>query len=110
MAVRRSEEDYVFVLVLGDRVIDWTKLRPHLNQQRLPMPDAEEALSVTGCSRGTIAPLGSTHEWPVFGDQRLLGGPVSIGGGQRGVSITINGTDLVRILHAETGEFTKPRD
>ena len=108
MVVRRSDDDYVFVLVPGDRVIDWAKLRGHLKQRRLSMPDADEAHSVTGYTRGTITPLGSTHDWPVLGDQRLLGSPVSIGGGQRGVSITIDGQDLVRILNAETGDFTKP--
>ena len=109
MVVRRSEDDYVFVLVPGDRVIDWAKLRRHLSQRRLSMPDADEAHSVTGYTRGTITPLGSTRDWPVLGDQRLLSGPVSIGGGQRGVSIRIDGTDLVRILDAETGDFTKPK-
>jgi len=35
MVVRRGDGDYVFVLVPGDRVIDWSKLRSHIGVRRL---------------------------------------------------------------------------
>ena len=109
MVVRRSEDEYVFVLVPGDRVIDWPKLRLALGERRLSMPDADEALVATGYERGTITPLGSDGGWPVYADERLMDDDVSIGGGARGVSITLDGTDLVRIIDATTGDFTKPQ-
>ena len=59
MVVRRGEGDYVFVLVPGDRVISWPKLRALLGVNRLSMPDADEALAVTGFPRGTITPFGA---------------------------------------------------
>ena len=59
MVVRRAEDDYIFVLAPGDRVIDWQKLRDVLVQRRLSMPDADEAFSVTGYVRGTITPFGA---------------------------------------------------
>ncbi|MGB7861051.1 MAG: YbaK/EbsC family protein, partial [Acidimicrobiia bacterium] len=100
MVVRRNANDYVFVLVPGDRVIDWPKLRNVLGERRLSMADADEALAVTGYERGTITPLGASTMWPVFADQRLQGGMVSVGGGAHGVSITISGGDLVLITSA----------
>ena len=109
MVVRRSQEDYIFVLVPGDRVIDWPKLRSTLGVRRLSMPDADEALEVTGYKRGTITPLGSSRNWPVYADERLVEGEVSIGGGASGISITIDGAKLVEIIEAQKGDLTKPQ-
>ena len=110
MVVRRSEDDYVFVLVPGDRVIDWPKLRDLLGERRLSMPDQDEALAVTGYARGTITPFGSTNAWPVIADTRTSVGQVSVGGGSPGVSITIEGSELVETLGAKTADVTKIRN
>jgi Cys-tRNA(Pro)/Cys-tRNA(Cys) deacylase len=107
MVVRRAEDDYVFVLVPGTRSIAWPKLRRHLAENRLSMPDALEAQRVTGYQRGTITPLGSTHPWPVIADQELVG-TVSIGGGAQGVSITVEADQLIALLQAEVGDVTEP--
>lgn len=107
MVVRRAEDDYVFVLVPGTRNIAWPKLRRHLEENRLSMPDADEAQRVTGYRRGTITPLGSTHPWPVIADQELAG-IVSIGGGARGVSITAEADQLITLLHADVADVTEP--
>lgn len=107
MVVRRKEDDYVFVLVPGNRVIDWPKLRAFLGARRLSMPDADEALAVTGYARGTITPLGASRDWPVVIDDRVALGSVSIGGGAPGVSITLDGQDIVSILCAQSGDITK---
>lgn len=109
MVVRRGEGDYVFALVPGDRVIDWAKFRALLGQRRLSMPDAEEALAVTGYVRGTITPFGSTHDWPVYADAHLAETIVSIGGGAHGVSLTVDGRILIDALDATVAEFTKPK-
>lgn len=107
MVVRRGDDDYVFVLVPGDRVIDWPKLRAQLGARRLSMPDAEEALGVTGYARGTITPFGATHPWPVIADERLVDGDVSIGGGEPGVSIKTSGAALLSLLEAAVADVTK---
>lgn len=108
MVVRRAAGDYLFVLVPGDRVIDWPKLRSMLGERRVSMPDAAEALAVTGYRRGTITPFGSTQDWPVVIDERLEAGLVSIGGGARGVSISLDGADLVSVLGATVADVTAP--
>jgi len=107
MVVRRAADDYLFVLVPGDRVISWPKLRGHLGVNRLSMPDAEEARSVTGYERGTITPLGSAQDRPILADSHLSE-IVSLGGGAHGVSVTLSSTDLVGALDAEVVDVTDP--
>jgi prolyl-tRNA editing enzyme YbaK/EbsC (Cys-tRNA(Pro) deacylase) len=106
--VRRGDDDFLFVLVPGDRVISWPKLRRLLGVSRLSMPDAELAQGVTGYARGTITPLGSSRPWPVIADTLAATGTVSIGGGDHGVSITLNGDDLARILATQVADVTDP--
>lgn len=107
MVVRRADEDYLFVLVPGDRNISWPKLRSHLGVNRVSMPDADDALRVTGYKRGTITPLGSTGDWPVLADERMTG-LISIGAGEHGVSLQVDGTDLIRVLNADIADVTDP--
>lgn len=107
MVVRRSEDDYLFVLVPGDRLIDWPKLRSHVGERRLSLPDRAEALQVTGYEPGTITPLGANTPWPVIADERIANGDVSIGAGLRSWSITLAGSDLVELLDADLADVTR---
>ena len=108
LVVRRGEDDYLFVLVPGDRTISWPKLRALLGVSRLSMPDAATAKAVTGYERGTITPFGSLRAWPVIADERVAGRTVSIGAGAHGVAATIDGTALVGALGATTADVTEP--
>src|SRR3712207_2602598 len=71
LVVRRGDDDLLFVLVPGDRVISWPKLRTLLGVNRLSLPDAQAARAATGYDRGTITPFGATRAWPVVADQRI---------------------------------------
>lgn len=108
IVVRRGVDDFLFVLVPGDRTISWPRLRAVLGVSRLSMPDAAVALEVTGYERGTITPFGSSRAWPVIADERVLAGPASIGAGAHGVSATLAGADLVRVLDAVVADVTDP--
>lgn len=108
IVVRRGEDDYLFVLVPGDRTISWPKLRTLLGVSRLSMPDAATAKAVTGYERGTITPFGSVRAWPVIADERVAGRTVSIGAGAHGVAATIDGTELTSTLGATTADVTDP--
>ncbi len=106
MVVRRGEDDYLFVLVPGDRTIAWPKLRALLGVSRLSMPDAATAKAATGYERGTITPFGSLRAWPVIADERVTGRTVSIGAGAPGVSARVHGDDLVSALGATVADIT----
>ena len=109
IVVRRSADDYVFVLVPGGRQIDWKKLRTHLGERRLSLPDASEAKAVTGYERGAITPLGSTEAWPVVADATIRDlGTVAIGAGARGVNLHLDAVELLLMLGATEHDVTTP--
>ena len=102
IVVRRGEDDHLFVLIPAGRRFDWSKVRMHLGVRRLSLPDADEALAVTGYVRYTITPFGATHAWPVIVDASVMDEPtISIGGGVRGVNIHLRPADLVTALGGE---------
>lgn len=107
IVVRRGEDDFLFVLVPGDRVIDWPKLRAHLGVSRLSMPDADEAREVTGYERGAITPYGATTALPVIADVRLTTTQrVGIGSGRRGRSLQLATADLLATLAPDVADVT----
>jgi Cys-tRNA(Pro)/Cys-tRNA(Cys) deacylase len=107
IVVRRGDDDFLFVLVPGDRTIAWPKLRALLGVSRLSMPDAATARDVTGYERGTITPFGSRRSWPVIADGRIRGRKVSIGAGAPGVAATVDGDSLVEKLSATVADVTE---
>ena len=108
LVIRRGDDDFLFVLVPGDRTISWPKLRELLGVSRLSMPDAATALDVTGYERGTITPFGSTTAWPVVADERLRGTDISVGGGASGVTIVADGDAVIAALDATVADVTEP--
>jgi Cys-tRNA(Pro) deacylase len=105
IVVRRADDDFLFVLVPGDREIAWPKLRALLGVKRMSMPDAATALSVTGYPRGTITPFGSLRAWPVIVDASAAG-EVSLGAGASGVGIVAQVEDVVRALGAQVADVS----
>lgn len=107
IVVRRGEGDLVMVLVPGDRVIDWAKLRAVLGVSRMSLASADEAFEATGYRPGTITPFGATTALPVIADASM-GGLASIGGGAHGVAINVDAQELIGFLGATVAEVTKP--
>ena len=106
LVVRRADDDFLFVLVPGDREISWPKLRALLGVNRISMPDAATAREVTGYERGTITPFGSTRAWPVVADATVAGRTISLGAGEHGLAVTVDGSDVVRALDARLADVT----
>ena len=105
IVVRRGVDDFLFVLVPGDRVISWPKLRALLGVSRLSMPDAATAKDATGYERGTITPIGSDPGWPLIIDQRLVGHRAALGAGGHGYSAFVEIDDLVRAYDATVADI-----
>lgn len=107
LVVRKGEEDYVFVLVPGDRQISWPKLRALLGVSRMSLPDADDALRVTGYPRGAITPFGSTHAWPVVADAAMVGQEITLGGGVSGTAVRMRADDAIARLSATVADVTE---
>ena len=105
LVVRRGDDDYLFVLMPGDRSISWPKLRGVVGERRLSMPDAEQAREATGYERGTITPFGSTHPWPVYADERISG-EITLGGGAHGVAVALDAAEALKALDAVVADLS----
>jgi Cys-tRNA(Pro)/Cys-tRNA(Cys) deacylase len=108
LVVRRGDDDFVLVLVPGDRTIAWPMLRALLGVNRLSMPDAATALEATGFERGTITPFGTTERWPVVADERLRGRRVTLGAGEHGVAVAVDADAALAALDAQVADVTEP--
>jgi len=108
LVVRRKSGEYLFVLVPGDEQISWPKLRAAAGANKLALPPAEEAFEATGYTRGTITPLGSTVNWPVFAAPAIRGKRVSMGAGEHGASLFVDGDALLDALRARVVDITEP--
>ncbi|MCU1589300.1 MAG: YbaK/prolyl-tRNA synthetase associated region [Frankiales bacterium] len=108
LVVRRGDDDYLLVLVPGDRTISWPKLRALLGVSRLSMPDAGAAKEATGYERGTITPFGALRAWPVIADERMRGRTVTLGGGAHGVAFLVEADAVVPALQAILADVTDP--
>jgi Cys-tRNA(Pro) deacylase len=106
IVVRRGEGDLLMVLVPGDRVIDWAKLRKVCGVSRMSLASAAEALAATGYAPGTITPFGSTNALPVIADASM-GGLASIGGGDHGVAINLDASELIAFFGAQVADVTR---
>ena len=108
LVVRRGEDDFLFVLVPGDRQISWPKLRALLGLSRMSMPDATTAKDVTGYERGTITPFGATRAWPVVADERVRGRRITLGGGAHGVAVALDADAALAHLQATVADVSEP--
>ncbi|WP_243075951.1 aminoacyl-tRNA deacylase [Microbacterium sp. SS28] len=108
LVVKRSDDTYLFALVPGDRAISWPKLRAVVGVNKLQLPDPERALAATGYERGTIVPIGSATEWPVFADERIVGERIAMGAGAHGYSLFVQADDLIASFGATVADISQP--
>ncbi|GAA4171909.1 YbaK/EbsC family protein [Gryllotalpicola koreensis] len=108
LVVKRHDGDFLFALVPGGRKISWPKLRALVGVNKLQLPDASLALEATGYERGTITPLGSAREWPVYADETLVGQKVAMGAGAHGYSAFVSADELIASFGAVVADITEP--
>ena len=108
LVVKRSDGTYLFALVPGGRAISWPKLRAVVGVNKLRLPEAELALAATGYERGTITPIGSSTDWPVFADETISGQRVAMGAGAHGYSLFVDADELIRAYGATVADLTVP--
>ncbi|MCD1269340.1 hypothetical protein B5M43_010905 [Microbacterium sp. MEC084] len=108
LVVKGRGDQYLFALIPGDRSISWPKLRALLGVNRLRLPEPELALEATGYERGTITPLGSTRDWPVYADERMTGRRVSMGAGAHGWTLFVDADALIASYDATVADISEP--
>lgn len=108
LVVKRSDDTYLFALVPGGRKISWPKLRALVGVNKLKLPEADAALAATGYERGTIVPIGSTTDWPVFADESIVGQRIAMGAGTHGYSLFVDADDLISAYDASVADISEP--
>ncbi len=108
LVVKRSDDTYLFALIPGGRAISWPKLRAVVGVNKLRLPEADLALAATGYERGTITPIGSATDWPVFADETIAGRRVALGAGSHGASLFVDADDLIRAYGATVADISVP--
>jgi Cys-tRNA(Pro)/Cys-tRNA(Cys) deacylase len=104
---RLEEGEYVMVLIAGPSQIAWPSLRHYLGRSRISMASPEEVLEATGYRTGAVSPFGLPKPMRILVDERLLEQEeVSIGSGERGVTVILGVADLKEALgEFEVGDF-----
>jgi Cys-tRNA(Pro) deacylase len=110
LVVKRSDDTYLFALVPGDRAISWPKLRAVVGVNKLQLPDPERAFAATGYERGTIVPIGSSTEWPIYADERIVGERIAMGAGAHGYSLFVDADDLIAAYGATVADISQSID
>ena len=108
LVVKRADDTYLFALIPGDRAISWPKLRAVVGVNKLQLPDPQRALAATGYERGTIVPLGSTTDWPIFADEAIVGKRIAMGAGAHGYSLFVDADALISAYSATVADISQP--
>lgn len=106
LVVKRSDDTFLFALIPGDRAISWPKLRAIVGVNRLRLPDADVAFAATGYERGTIVPIGSSTDWPIYADERIVGKRVAMGAGAHGYSLFVDADALIAAYGATVADIS----
>jgi Cys-tRNA(Pro) deacylase len=110
LVVKRADDTYLFALVPGGRSISWPKLRAVVGVNKLRLPEPELALAATGYERGTIVPIGSTTDWPIFADESIVGQRIAMGAGAHGYSLFVEADDLIAAYGATVADISVPEE
>ena len=110
LVVKRADDTYLFALIPGGRSISWPKLRAVVGVNKLRLPEADLALAATGYERGTIVPIGSTTDWPVFADESIVGQRIAMGAGAHGYSLFVEADDLIAAYGATVADISVPEE
>lgn len=110
LVVKRADDTYLFALVPGGRSISWPKLRAVVGVNKLRLPEPELALAATGYARGTIVPIGSTTDWPIFADESIVGQRIAMGAGAHGYSLFVEADDLIAAYGATVADISVPEE
>lgn len=108
LVVKRRDDTYLFALIPGGRSISWPKLRALVGVNKLRLPEPELALAATGFDRGTIVPVGSSTDWPVYADESIVGQRIAMGAGAHGYSMFVDADALIAAYGATVADISVP--
>jgi Cys-tRNA(Pro) deacylase len=96
---RLAKGYYIMVLIAGPAQVSWPALRQYVGQSRITMADQGEVLQVTGYKLGAVSPFGLPTTLRILVDESVFKPQeVSIGSGERGLTVIMQSDDLKKAL------------
>lgn len=103
-----ADENPVMVLVPGDNMVDYNKLKSELESSHLRLISADEVRQITGYLIGCTPPVALKTEMPRYIDiHALKEDVVYVGGGEPNMILKIRSYDLVRAADAEVTDIIR---
>jgi Cys-tRNA(Pro) deacylase len=98
----------VMVMVPGNNMVDYAKLRSELNTSQVRLLNADEVRRLTGYLIGCTPPVALQNEMPKYIDiHALREDVVYTGGGEPNMILKIRSYDLVRAADAEVVDIIR---
>jgi len=106
---RLAQDNFIMVLITGERQVAWPALRSYLGQSRLTLASEEEVRAATGYPLGAVSPFGLPAPMRILVDQSVLDQEdISIGSGERNSTVFLKVSDLLKTLSpVEFGSFAQ---
>ena len=102
----KAKDDFLMVLVPGDRKIGLKKLKGRFGSAKLATH--EEVFRITGCEVGSVHPFGQLFGLRVLMDRHILDSEtVNFNAGLHEVSINMSPRDMAEIIKPELGDFAE---
>lgn len=106
---RLGPENFLMVLMPGQKQVSWPGLRTYCGQSRLSLASAAEVLEVTGYQIGTVSPLGLPRPLRILADESIFTETeISLGSGEANCALLLTSRDLQKALpQLEIGQFAE---
>ena len=71
-AKKNGEYMYIQFILSGSKKVDTKKMKKELELKKLSLASAEEVLKITGCTVGSVPPMGHLFNLKTYMDEHLL--------------------------------------
>ena len=97
---RQSSDQFVLVLMAGDRQISWKALRVYLGERRISLASPQEVIDQTGYEIGAVTPFGLLHPTRIIADPGVFTYPlISLGSGKKGYAVILSSNLLPSLIN-----------
>ena len=98
----------MLILAPAGTEVDLRALARHSGDKRVEMVPQREVFGLTGYVRGAVTPLGIPRSYPVFIEETaILWESIGISAGAKGMELTLDPADLVRITSARLVDIAR---
>jgi len=107
LVTRGDKIGIIVACIPGGSELDLKSLAKLSGNKKVEMVPVKELPKLTGYEKGAVSPLGMKKNYPVYLDDSAYNySSILVSAGMHGVQLSLAPQDLVKALHANTGEIT----